>query len=65
MAATVLAVNAPPEGAVESTCAVKLALEPVTEAPLVAVTAPVPVGETPVNVYPLPTFAQPEPAIAP
>ena len=65
MAATLLAVNAPPDGAVESTVAVKLALAPVTRAPFVAVTAPVPLGETPVNVYPLPVFAQPVPAMAP
>ena len=60
-----LAVKAPPLGAVESAVAVKLALAPVTEAPFVAVTAPVPVGETPVNVYPLPVFDHPEPAMAP
>ena len=50
MAAVPLAVNAPPAGAVESDWAVKLALEPVRPALLVAVTAPVPVGEAAVKV---------------
>ena len=45
-----LAVKAPPVGAVESAVAVKLALAPVSAASLVAVTAPVPVGEAPVKV---------------
>ena len=49
-AATVLAVSAPPAGAVESTWAVKLALLPVSPALFVAVTAPVPVGEAAVKV---------------
>ena len=49
LAAVPLAVKAPPAGAVESDCAVKLALAPVTPAPLVAVTAPVPVGEAAVK----------------
>ena len=44
-----LAEKAPPAGAVESFWAVKLALAPVTPALLVAVTAPVPVGEMPVK----------------
>ena len=50
MAAVPLAENAPPAGAVESDWAVKLALEPVSPALLVAVTAPVPVGEAAVKV---------------
>ena len=49
-AAVPLAEKAPPVGAVESDRAVKLALEPVRPALFVAVTAPVPVGEAPVNV---------------
>ena len=60
-----LAVSAPPAGAVESDCAVKLADAPVTPTPLVAVTAPVPVGEIPVKVYAPDTFPQPAPATAP
>ena len=60
-----LAEKAPPVGAVESVCAVKLALAPVTPAPLVAVTAPVPVGEAAVKVYAPAALAQPVPAIAP
>ena len=50
MAATLLAEKAPPLGAVESAVAVKLALEPVSPALLVAVTAPVPLGDAPVKV---------------
>ena len=49
-AAVPLAVTAPPAGAVESDCAVKVVPEPVVPAPLVAVTEPVPVGEMPVKV---------------
>ena len=49
-AAWPLAVKAPPAGAVESDCAVKLVLEPVSPALLVAVTAAVPVGEAAVKV---------------
>ena len=60
-----LALKAPPAGAVESLCAVKLALAPVTPAPLVAVTALVPVGEAAVKVNAPAALAQPEPAIAP
>ena len=45
-----LAVKAPPAGAVESAVAVKLALGPVSPALLVAVTAPVPLGEAAVKV---------------
>ena len=45
-----LAVKAPLAGAVESAVAVKLALEPVSPALLVAVTAPVPLGEAAVKV---------------
>ena len=50
MAAVLLAEKAPPLGAVESTVAVKVALDPVSPALLVAVTAPVPVGEAAVKV---------------
>ena len=60
-----LAEKAPPAGAVASTWAVKLALEPVTPAPFVAVTAPVPVGDAAVKVYAPAALAQPVPAIAP
>ena len=42
--------SAPPAGAVESDCAVKLAPAPVSPALFVAVAEPVPVGEMPVNV---------------
>ena len=49
-AAWPLAVKAPPAGAVESDCAVKLVAAPVTPTPLVAVAEPVPVGEMPVKV---------------
>ena len=50
MAAVLLAEKAPPAGAVESDCAVKLVPEPVVPAPFAAVTEPVPVGEMPVKV---------------
>ena len=60
-----LAENAPPAGAVESDCAVKLVLGPVTPALFVAVTALVPVGEAAVKVNAPAALAQPEPAIAP
>ena len=60
-----MAVKAPPVGAVESDCAVKVVPEPVTLAPLVAVTEPVPVGEAAVNVNAPAVLPQPLPAIAP
>ena len=50
MAAVLLAEKAPPDGAVVSDWAVKVALEPVSPALFVAVTAPVPVGEAAVKV---------------
>ena len=50
VAAMLLAVKAPPLGAVESTWAVKLVPEPVTPAPFVAVTDALPVGEAAVKV---------------
>ena len=50
VAAVLLAVKAPPLGAVESAVAVKLALAPVSPALLLAVTAPVPLGEAAVKV---------------
>ena len=65
MAATVLAVNAPPVGAVESDWAVKLVPLPVRLALLVAVTEAAPVGEAAVKVYAPAAFDQPAPAIAP
>ena len=65
VAATLLAVKAPPAGAVESDCAVKLVAAPVRFALLVAVTDEVPVGEAAVKVYAPEAFDQPDPAIAP
>jgi hypothetical protein len=60
-----LAEKAPPAGAVESDWAVKLVPAPATPAPFVAVTEPVPVGDTAVKVYAPRVFPQPEPATAP
>ena len=57
--------NAPPVGALESPCAVNVPAAPVTPAPFVAVTEPLPVGEAVVNVYAPAVVAQPLPAIAP
>ncbi len=59
------AVNAPPAGAVESDCAVKVVPLDVRPAPLVAVTELVPVGEAAVKVNAPAALAQPLPAIAP
>ncbi len=64
-AAWPLAEKAPPDGAVVSDCAVKLAAAPVTPALFVAVTDALPVGEAPVKVYAPEAFDQPLPAIAP
>ena len=65
VAAMLLAVKAPLAGAVESDWAVKLALEPVSPALLVAVTEAAPVGDAPVKAYAPAAFDQPLPAMAP
>ena len=50
VAAMLLAVKAPPDGAVVSDWAVKVVLPPVSPALFVAVIAPVPLGEAAVKV---------------
>ena len=65
VAATLLAVNAPPAGAVESDCAVNDVAVLVSPALFEAVTDDVPVGDAAVNVKAPAAFAQPDPAIAP
>ena len=64
-AAMLLAVKAPPAGAVESECAVKRGAGPVSPALLVAVTEAVPVGEALAKVYAPAAFDHPDPAMAP
>ena len=65
VAATLLAVNAPPAGAVESDCAVNVVAEPVRFGVVGGGDRGVPVGEAAVKVYAPAAFAQPDPAIAP